>query len=74
MSTNIIVLSPNLLSLLSFREMEFAQREDAEKKRLEEAEKAHLAEIQSLQVRVIICTHTHTSVHFTEFHGNCLEL
>ncbi|KAI2652836.1 Neurabin-1 [Labeo rohita] len=33
------------------REMEFAQREDAEKKRLEEAEKAHLAEIQSLQVR-----------------------
>jgi len=41
--------------------MEFAQREDAEKKRLEEAEKAHLAEIQSLQVRVIICTHTHVS-------------
>ncbi|XP_016385871.1 neurabin-1-like isoform X2 [Sinocyclocheilus rhinocerous] len=34
------------------REMEFAQREDAEKKRLEEAEKAHLAEIQSLQVRI----------------------
>ncbi|KTF81243.1 hypothetical protein cypCar_00032213 [Cyprinus carpio] len=33
------------------REMEFAQREDAEKKKLEEAEKAHLAEIQSLQVR-----------------------
>uniref|UniRef100_A0A9J8CVZ6 Neurabin-1 n=1 Tax=Cyprinus carpio carpio TaxID=630221 RepID=A0A9J8CVZ6_CYPCA len=44
------------------REMEFAQREDAEKKRLEEAEKAHLAEIQSLQVRVIIYTHTHTYV------------
>ncbi|XP_067268292.1 neurabin-1 isoform X1 [Chanodichthys erythropterus] len=35
------------------REMEFAQREDAEKKRLEEAEKAHLAEIQSLQVRIV---------------------
>ncbi|XP_026144574.1 neurabin-1-like isoform X4 [Carassius auratus] len=34
------------------REMEFAQREDTEKKRLEEAEKAHLAEIQSLQVRI----------------------
>ncbi|XP_052388704.1 neurabin-1 isoform X2 [Carassius gibelio] len=34
------------------REMEFAQREDAEKKRLEEAEKANLAEIQSLQVRI----------------------
>uniref|UniRef100_A0A9J8DLB7 Neurabin-1 n=1 Tax=Cyprinus carpio carpio TaxID=630221 RepID=A0A9J8DLB7_CYPCA len=34
------------------REMEFAQREDAEKKKLEEAEKAHLAEIQSLQVRI----------------------
>uniref|UniRef100_A0A672Q7H3 Neurabin-1 n=1 Tax=Sinocyclocheilus grahami TaxID=75366 RepID=A0A672Q7H3_SINGR len=48
------------------REMEFAQREDAEKKRLEEAEKAHLAEIQSLQVRVIICTHTHT--HVSAFH------
>uniref|UniRef100_A0A8C1TDG9 Neurabin-1 n=1 Tax=Cyprinus carpio TaxID=7962 RepID=A0A8C1TDG9_CYPCA len=52
------------------REMEFAQREDAEKKKLEEAEKAHLVEIQSLQVRVIIYTHTHThtcqctSLHF----------
>uniref|UniRef100_A0A672SXD8 Neurabin-1 n=1 Tax=Sinocyclocheilus grahami TaxID=75366 RepID=A0A672SXD8_SINGR len=52
------------------REMEFAQKEDAEKKRLEEAEKANLTEIQSLQVRVIICTHTHThtcqctSLHF----------
>ncbi|XP_051527041.1 neurabin-1-like isoform X3 [Myxocyprinus asiaticus] len=34
------------------REMEFAQKEDAEKKRLEEAEKSHLAEIQSLQVRI----------------------
>ncbi|XP_059365608.1 neurabin-1-like isoform X2 [Carassius carassius] len=34
------------------REMEFAQREDAEKKRLEEAEKSNLAEIQSLQVRI----------------------
>uniref|UniRef100_A0A8C1M628 Neurabin-1 n=1 Tax=Cyprinus carpio TaxID=7962 RepID=A0A8C1M628_CYPCA len=34
------------------REMEFAQREDAEKKKLEEAEKAHLVEIQSLQVRI----------------------
>ncbi|XP_016317640.1 neurabin-1-like isoform X2 [Sinocyclocheilus anshuiensis] len=34
------------------REIEFAQREDAEKKRLEEAEKANLAEIQSLQVRI----------------------
>ncbi len=48
--------------MLAFREMEFAQRDDAEKKRLEEAEKAHLAEIQSLQVRVIICIHTHICI------------
>ncbi|XP_059412401.1 neurabin-1-like isoform X2 [Carassius carassius] len=34
------------------REMEFAHREDAEKQRLEEAEKTHLTEIQSLQVRI----------------------
>ncbi|XP_051520234.1 neurabin-1-like isoform X1 [Myxocyprinus asiaticus] len=34
------------------RELEFAQKEDAEKKRLGEAEKANLAEIQSLQVRI----------------------
>ena len=32
--------------------MELVQKEDAERKRLEEAEEAHLAEIQSLQVRV----------------------
>lgn len=34
------------------REVEFIQKEDAERRRLEEAEKAHLAEIQGLQVRV----------------------
>lgn len=34
------------------REVEFIQKEDAERRRLEEAEKAHLAEIQELQVRV----------------------
>ncbi len=43
--------------------MEFAQRDDAEKKRLEEVEKTNLAEIQSLQVRVITYTHTHTHTH-----------
>lgn len=32
--------------------MEFLQKEDVERRRLEEAEKAHLAEIQGLQVRV----------------------
>lgn len=40
--------------------MEFAQREEAEKKRLEDVEKAHLAEIHGLQVRVIIHVHTYT--------------
>ncbi|XP_054618955.1 neurabin-1 isoform X2 [Dunckerocampus dactyliophorus] len=34
------------------KEVEFAQKEDDERKRLEEAEKAHLAEIQELQVRI----------------------
>lgn len=34
------------------REVEFIQKEDAERRRLEEAEKAHLSEIQGLQVRV----------------------
>lgn len=34
------------------REVEFLQKEDVERRRLEEAEKAHLAEIQGLQVRV----------------------
>lgn len=32
--------------------MEFLQKEDVERRRLEEAEKVHLAEIQGLQVRV----------------------
>ncbi|KAG5265007.1 hypothetical protein AALO_G00260420 [Alosa alosa] len=34
------------------REVEYAQKEEAEKKRLEEVEKAHLAEIQGLHVRI----------------------
>ncbi|XP_065147876.1 neurabin-1 isoform X1 [Paramisgurnus dabryanus] len=34
------------------RELEFTQREVAEKKKLEEVEKNHLAEIQSLQLRI----------------------
>ncbi|KAA0710406.1 Neurabin-1 Neurabin-I [Triplophysa tibetana] len=34
------------------RELEFTQREDAEKMKLEEVERNHLAEIQSLQVRI----------------------
>lgn len=39
-------------SLCPCREVEFLQKEDVERRRLEEAEKAHLAEIQGLQVRV----------------------
>lgn len=39
------------------REVEFIQKEDAERRRLEEAEKAHLAEIQGLQVRVRHISH-----------------
>ncbi|XP_026155870.1 neurabin-1 isoform X3 [Mastacembelus armatus] len=34
------------------KEVVFIQKEDAERRRLEEAEKAHLAEIQGLQVRI----------------------
>ncbi|KAM6959484.1 neurabin-1 [Aplochiton taeniatus] len=34
------------------REVEFAQKEDVERQRLEDSEKAHLAEIQGLQVRI----------------------
>ncbi|CAB1350741.1 unnamed protein product, partial [Coregonus sp. 'balchen'] len=34
------------------REVEFVQKEDAERKRLEDTEKAHLEEIQGLQVRI----------------------
>ncbi|XP_031710092.1 neurabin-1 [Anarrhichthys ocellatus] len=34
------------------KEVDFIQKEDAERRRLEEAEKAHLAEIQGLQVRI----------------------
>ncbi|XP_054461903.1 neurabin-1 [Anoplopoma fimbria] len=34
------------------KEVEFIQKEDAERRRLEESEKAHLAEIQGLQVRI----------------------
>lgn len=54
---HLIDLSPNLCAFFfspSVRELEFTQREDAEKKKLEEVERNHLAEIQSLQVRVII--------------------
>lgn len=46
----------------SSREVEFIQKEDAERRRLEEAEKAHLAEIQGLQVRV---TRLSSSVRFS---------
>lgn len=42
----------SLLWCVRCREVEFIQKEDAERRRLEEAEKAHLAEIQGLQVRV----------------------
>uniref|UniRef100_A0A1A8K5N8 Neurabin-1 n=1 Tax=Nothobranchius kuhntae TaxID=321403 RepID=A0A1A8K5N8_NOTKU len=36
------------------KEVEFIQKEDAERRRLEEAEKAHLAEIHGLQVRIAV--------------------
>lgn len=42
----------SLLRCVRCREVEFIQKEDVERRRLEEAEKAHLAEIQGLQVRV----------------------
>ncbi|XP_033980946.1 neurabin-1 isoform X3 [Trematomus bernacchii] len=35
------------------KEVEFIQKEDGERRRLEEAEKSHLAEIQGLQVRIV---------------------
>lgn len=56
------------------REVEFIQKEDAERRRLEEAEKAHLAEIQGLQVRVnqmllsLLC-HLHRSLHTSMWFG-----
>lgn len=54
--TYITISPPSCLS----REVEFIQKEDAERRRLEEAEKAHLAEIQGLQVRVNqMCCHVH---------------
>ncbi|XP_060915819.1 neurabin-1 isoform X4 [Labrus mixtus] len=34
------------------KEVEFIQKEDTERRRLEESEKAHLAEIQGLQIRI----------------------
>ncbi|CDQ84847.1 unnamed protein product, partial [Oncorhynchus mykiss] len=37
---------------VSSREVEFVQKEEAERKRLEDTEKAHLEEIQRLQVRI----------------------
>ena len=46
------VRSPSLPPCCLSREVEFIQKEDAERRRLEEAEKAHLAEIQGLQIRV----------------------
>lgn len=50
-------------SFFSSREVEFIQKEDAERRRLEEAEKVHLAEIQGLQVRVI--SHFFTLLYFS---------
>lgn len=47
-----LTYSAHYISPPPSREVEFIQKEDAERRRLEEAEKAHLAEIQGLQVRV----------------------
>lgn len=61
------------------REVEFIQKEDAERKRLEEAEKAHLAEIQGLQVRVnqmllsLLC-HLHPSLHTSVWVGSFIRV
>ncbi|XP_056271614.1 neurabin-1 isoform X2 [Pseudoliparis swirei] len=41
-----------LIKDFQLKEVEFVQKEDAERRRLEEAEKAHLAEIHRLQVRI----------------------
>lgn len=49
---------------LPSREVEFIQKEDAERGRLEEAEKAHLAEIQGLQVRVNLIHLSYTATLF----------
>lgn len=35
-----------------FRELDFIRRQEVERKKLEEVEKAHLVEVQGLQVRV----------------------
>lgn len=72
--TYITISPPSCLS----REVEFIQKEDGERRRLEEAEKAHLAEIQGLQVRVNqmlsrllslshLCPSLHTSLWFCCF-------
>uniref|UniRef100_A0A8C9TJL6 Neurabin-1 n=1 Tax=Scleropages formosus TaxID=113540 RepID=A0A8C9TJL6_SCLFO len=50
------------------KELEFVQREEAERKRLEDAEKAHLTEIQLLQQRVITPSHPFLLQHFQLLH------
>lgn len=41
------------------RELDFIKRQEAERKKIEELEKAHLAEVQGLQARV---SNVHSSV------------
>lgn len=36
----------------SLRELDFIKRQEAERKKIEDLEKAHLAEVQGLQARV----------------------
>lgn len=38
-----------------FRELDFIKRQEAERKKIEDLEKAHVVEVQGLQVRVSEC-------------------
>lgn len=38
--------------VFSLRELDFIKRQEAERKKMEDLEKAHLVEVQGLQVRV----------------------
>lgn len=39
-------------SFFSLRELDFIKRQEAERKKIEDLEKAHLVEVQGLQARV----------------------
>lgn len=45
-------MTANALFFFSLRELDFLKRQEAERKKIEDLEKAHLAEVQGLQSRV----------------------